>query len=718
MTIASRSVALYVAIRRFKTRFNFFMMESDLTAHLDKTLSCLIRATKISNQLPTEKSDFVLSQSYQSISKYNKKICINLYDKIRGICNYSQLKINIPSYEIYSTSSFDAADLLENIIDANDYFLDRSKQNLDEALGVSKTKIYTKPKSEIFNSSNIVLLLIKKIKNRPMILRNLLNIEKPQYKFKRFVPNDYEPYRPNLTHKPNALIPLEADTSSIVAIAKAKHGSKIDSNHPYIYEIHMFQPVMELLSTRSLTPPSKLADTPLTYIDTIEGLNRVHSTLYECDAFSFDLEAHGIRSYQGFTCLLQISTKNEDFVIDTIALHDEIHVLNDVFSNPTILKVGHGTEQDIIWLQRDFDIFVVNLFDTGIAAKALQFSKMSLDFLVYKFFNIYLDKTHQLSDWRRRPLTSSMLTYARSDSHYLLPLFEHMVSDLNKIDPTMVLTKSIFERSKKYCVKLYAKPNFEKQNFSGFKNDWRSNIDIQNNFFIELCRWRDQVARIFDESVQSADDIIKQTKSAIDAEFKEVVDEIRPIILKYQEKVKIIHQQEPSWDELKPEPPSNEVAEEKIPENKNAPIEEYHSKIKNFSSEEKFEGFKLYKNINTISDNSENIKTVDLLPKNSLHTDTINKHIVEHVDEKFNKTEVDEIPIIQIPKLPDVKIKSRLRQKKTKKDPIKKSNIISVENDDDKTQFDYSSYKIQDFSKQQKSSNRTQNKIKKFRTRK
>lgn len=36
---------------------------------------------------------------------------------------------------------------------------------------------------------------------------------------------------------------------------------------------------------------------------------------------------------------------------------------------------------------------------------------------------IELDKTFQVADWRIRPLPKGMLDYARSDSHYLIPLF-------------------------------------------------------------------------------------------------------------------------------------------------------------------------------------------------------------------------------------------------------------------------------------------------------
>lgn len=55
--------------------------------------------------------------------------------------------------------------------------------------------------------------------------------------------------------------------------------------------------------------------------------------------FSSRFQHHSFRSYQGFTCLLQISSRTEDFLIDTIAVRDQLIVLNNVFTNPNVVKV-------------------------------------------------------------------------------------------------------------------------------------------------------------------------------------------------------------------------------------------------------------------------------------------------------------------------------------------------------------------------------------------
>jgi exosome complex exonuclease RRP6 len=41
------------------------------------------------------------------------------------------------------------------------------------------------------------------------------------------------------------------------------------------------------------------------------------------------------------------------------------------FTNPAIVKVLHGSDSDIEWLQRDFGVYIVNMFDTGQAMRVL-----------------------------------------------------------------------------------------------------------------------------------------------------------------------------------------------------------------------------------------------------------------------------------------------------------------------------------------------------------
>ena len=78
----------------------------------------------------------------------------------------------------------------------------------------------------------------------------------------------------------------------------------------------------------------------------------------------------------------------------------------------------HGADWDIPWLQRDFGLYVVNMFDTGVATHVLQLPKHSLAFLLQYCCGVEADKQYQLADWRIR----STLSLSLSSSASSLPL--------------------------------------------------------------------------------------------------------------------------------------------------------------------------------------------------------------------------------------------------------------------------------------------------------
>lgn len=99
---------------------------------------------------------------------------------------------------------------------------------------------------------------------------------------------------------------------------------------------------------------------------------------------------------------MQISTRTNDYIIDTLILREELHILNEVCTNPKIVKVFHGADSDIEWLQRDLSIYIVNMFDTHQAAKRIGLARLSLAFLLKQYCQLDVDKTFQLADWRMR----------------------------------------------------------------------------------------------------------------------------------------------------------------------------------------------------------------------------------------------------------------------------------------------------------------------------
>jgi exosome complex exonuclease RRP6 len=69
---------------------------------------------------------------------------------------------------------------------------------------------------------------------------------------------------------------------------------------------------------------------------------------------------------------MQVSTRFRDFIVDTFKLRQLVGpYLRPIFANPSKIKVLHGSDYDIEWLQKDFGLYIVNLFDTGQASRVL-----------------------------------------------------------------------------------------------------------------------------------------------------------------------------------------------------------------------------------------------------------------------------------------------------------------------------------------------------------
>lgn len=141
--------------------------------------------------------------------------------------------------------------------------------------------------------------------------------------------------------------------------------------HPYRYEIKHISYPQHMFEHRDAKPPISFELTPFTWIDQPQQLSDLLEKLRKAKEIAVDLEYHSLRSFTGFVCLMQISTREEDFVIDTLALREEMEELNEVFTDPSVVKVFHGAESDIVWLQQDFDIYIVNMFDTYHASRLL-----------------------------------------------------------------------------------------------------------------------------------------------------------------------------------------------------------------------------------------------------------------------------------------------------------------------------------------------------------
>ncbi len=167
------------------------------------------------------------------------------------------------------------------------------------------------------------------------------------------------------------------------------------------------------------------------YLQTSREVQDLAQKLSAVVLVAADTEAAGYHRYRDTVCLLQLSTRLETYVIDTIAVTD-LSPLVPIFARAETEVVFHDADYDLRLLHRDFGISVSNLFDTKIAAQFLGEPAFGLGSLVEKYLGITLEKKHQRADWAQRPLPADMLHYAAEDTRHLPKLRDALREELVK----------------------------------------------------------------------------------------------------------------------------------------------------------------------------------------------------------------------------------------------------------------------------------------------
>jgi ribonuclease D len=172
--------------------------------------------------------------------------------------------------------------------------------------------------------------------------------------------------------------------------------------------------------TPPLPPPPTLVADPAALGSLLERLRSEQ-------VIALDTESNSFHVYRERVCLLQISTRGADWVVDPLAVDPAplAEVLCD--GRETVL---HGADYDVRCLRRQYGWRLPRLFDTMAAARRLGRDGLGLSALVEAHFGVRLSKAFQRADWGRRPLPREQLTYAALDTHYLLPLYDHLSGEL------------------------------------------------------------------------------------------------------------------------------------------------------------------------------------------------------------------------------------------------------------------------------------------------
>ncbi|XP_075629709.1 exosome complex component 10 [Balearica regulorum gibbericeps] len=497
---------------------------NDVDAFVKYALGIVVAATKASNGLPQPGDEYDFYRSFPGFRAYCETQGDCLLHCMSRVMRYHGCHSHMKDHSKVT----DLDDRFDLLVDSNDVILERVGILLDEAAGVNKNQqpvlpAGLQPPQTIVSSWNRrAAESHKRSQTETFRLLHAKNISRPQLKFREKIDNSNTPFVPKLFIKPNALKPLpEAltkngrerkerpeDLDVPAALADFIHQQRTQQTeqdmfaHPYQYELEHFSPPDGVLKKPEPQMYRPIKETPCHFITTLDELVELNEKLMNCKEFALDLEHHSYRSFLGLTCLMQISTRTEDFIIDALELRSDMNILNETFTDPAIVKVLHGADSDVEWLQKDFGLYLVNMFDTHQAARLLNLGRHSLDHLLKLYCNVDADKQYQLADWRIRPLPEEMIQYARDDTHYLLYIYDKVREALwerGNEQPTQL--QVVWHRSKDICLKKYIKPLFSDESYLELYRKQKKHLDTQQlAAFRLLFAWRDKIARQEDES--------------------------------------------------------------------------------------------------------------------------------------------------------------------------------------------------------------------------
>jgi ribonuclease D len=241
------------------------------------------------------------------------------------------------------------------------------------------------------------------------------------------------------------------------------------------------------VKTTSLPPP--------VWVSKPSELKHLADVLRTQPRAAVDTESNSLHAYREQVCLIQISTSQQDYIIDSIEL-TELDALSQFFSNPRIEKIFHAAEYDVICLHRDYGFRFNSLFDTVIAARILGHKVIGLGDLLAEYFNVEVNKHFQKSNWGKRPLTAEQVDYARLDTHYLIDLRDILEKELHEKN-LLELAREDFKRACQPANGNGKTPRASWERISGHQDLSPRQLSILN----ELCGCREEIAEQLDRPV-------------------------------------------------------------------------------------------------------------------------------------------------------------------------------------------------------------------------
>jgi ribonuclease D len=164
----------------------------------------------------------------------------------------------------------------------------------------------------------------------------------------------------------------------------------------------------------------------MTPITTNEALAAFCDQLSGSEFITVDTEFMRETTYWPRLCLIQAATPTVAGIIDPMAEGLDLTPFLDLLRDTKIIKVFHAARQDVEIFNK-LGAMPTPLFDTQVAGMAAGFGdQVAYDSLVRQMLKKDVDKGSRFTDWARRPLSDSQLTYALGDVTHLAALYPRL----------------------------------------------------------------------------------------------------------------------------------------------------------------------------------------------------------------------------------------------------------------------------------------------------
>jgi DNA polymerase-1 len=200
-----------------------------------------------------------------------------------------------------------------------------------------------------------------------------------------------------------------------------------------------------------------LSETIFTLVIKPEALEKMIQAIANQTVLGVDTETTGLDPMRSRVRLLQLSTRERNFVVDLFKVEAFTNqALREVFTTPQITKIFHNAKFDVKMLLYHFGLEVRGIFDTMLASQLIGAGRSeggnSLAAVTERYLKEEVDKTQQMSNWAG-DLSDEQYEYAAKDAEVLIPLREKLTQvfakekllDAAKIEFDCVLPLSAME---------------------------------------------------------------------------------------------------------------------------------------------------------------------------------------------------------------------------------------------------------------------------------